>query len=122
MSEITLDKIKILKRKQFVSKIVLNWCKRCGLNVRKPIEHVPSEILSLLSVKLYSFFKPKMVEEYVDSLLVHKLTNRRNYKDLRFLKGLPVRGQRTHTNARIAKYNANKKIGGRDFSKYQSEN
>lgn len=119
MKEIYAHKLKRLSSRLFVSKVVFNWCKRSGLNTRKPLEHASVDILKFLSVKLYSLFKPRVVKEYTDGLLVYKLTTRKNYRDLRFLKGLPIRGQRTHTNATMAKYVSIKKIGGRDFGKYR---
>jgi small subunit ribosomal protein S13 len=39
----------------------------------------------------------------VQSLLLQKKINIKAYKGLRCIRGLPVRGQRTHTNARTVK-------------------
>ena len=39
------------------------------------------------------------------SLTLKKLTNIKSYRGLRRVRGLPVRGQRTHTNAKSAKRN-----------------
>jgi len=40
----------------------------------------------------------------VQSLLLQKKVDIKAYKGLRYIRGLPVRGQRTHTNARTVKY------------------
>lgn len=37
-------------------------------------------------------------------LLLKQKVNIKSYKGLRYIRGLPVRGQRTHTNAKTVKY------------------
>ena len=39
------------------------------------------------------------------SITLKKLVNIKSYRGLRRVRGLPVRGQRTHTNAKSAKKN-----------------
>lgn len=39
------------------------------------------------------------------SIALKKLVNIKSYRGLRRVRGLPVRGQRTHTNAKSAKKN-----------------
>ena len=79
-------------------------CKKLGFSVNLKVKDITKEqqisILKLTdSIQLIlnnELKKLKMVS-------VKKLVSIRSYRGLRKLKGFPVRGQRTHTNAKSAK-------------------
>lgn len=81
-------------------------CKKLGLSLNLKVKNLSqdqiSELLRLVdSLNLLLNTDLKKFK----SLTLKTLTSIKSYKGLRRLKGLPVRGQRTHTNAKSAKKN-----------------
>jgi small subunit ribosomal protein S13 len=81
-------------------------CKRLGFSVNLKIKNLSqeqiAEVLQLvdsLNLSLNNELKK------LKSLNLKKLINVKSYRGLRRMRGLPVRGQRTHTNAKSAKKN-----------------
>lgn len=81
-------------------------CKKLGfsnnMRVRDLTDLQISEIIELLKSKHFIIegdLKRKQSKNHA------KLINIKSYRGLRKLEGLPIRGQRTHTNARSAKKN-----------------
>lgn len=95
-------KISFIKASQFTSSTVKALCKKKGLNVRFPIEYVPKDVLSGLNRKFKKLFNLVIIKRHIKKRIQH-LQNIKTYRGLRHRKGLPVRGQRTHTNARTQK-------------------
>lgn len=79
-------------------------CKRLGFSTVLKVKHLSAEqineiikTLELLNIKLSSNLKKlKMLSK-------KKLISIKCYRGLRKIKGLPIRGQRTHTNAKNAR-------------------
>lgn len=74
----------------------------CNLKIKDLTQEQISEILQLvesLNITLNNELKK------LRSLTLKKLISIKSYKGLRRVRGLPVRGQRTHTNAKSARKN-----------------
>lgn len=95
-------KISFIKASQFTSSTVKSLCKKKGLNVRSPFSHIPKSTLTILTRKLKKLFNLVILKRQIKKRVQH-LQNIKTYKGLRHRKGLPVRGQRTHTNAKTQK-------------------
>jgi small subunit ribosomal protein S13 len=79
-------------------------CKQLGLSKNFKVKNLSKEQLSKLSVILeISNFSLGSELKKLRSLKVKNLVSIRSYRGLRLKQGLPVRGQRTHTNARTAR-------------------
>jgi len=81
-------------------------CKKLGFSINLKIRNLNqgqiTEILQLIdSLDLLLNNELKKFK----SLTLKNLINIKSYRGLRRVRGLPVRGQRTHTNARSAKKN-----------------
>ncbi len=96
------QKIEFLKLKQFRSPSVAKECHEQGLNVRVPFSFIPSPALDVLSLKYETLFDKSIASQYV-SKRIEYLKLIKTYRGIRHRKGLPVRGQRTHTNAKTVK-------------------
>lgn len=81
-------------------------CKKLGFSNNLKTSKLTSEQLSKL-IKLIEKSNYVITSELkkVQSLCLKNLISIKSYRGLRRLKGLPVRGQRTHTNAKTAKRN-----------------
>ncbi len=91
-----------LKSKQFRSPSVAKECHLQGLNVRVPFSFIPSSVLDVLSLKYASLLDKTITAQHV-SKRIEYLKLIKTYRGIRHRKGLPVRGQRTHTNAKTVK-------------------
>lgn len=81
-------------------------CKKLGFSLNLKIKNLTAEqTLDLL--KLSESLKLILNNELkkMKSLLIKKLILIKSYKGLRRSQGLPVRGQRTHTNAKSSRKN-----------------
>lgn len=79
-------------------------CKKLGFsNNYKSAELSNSQILKFLKLIETSNVQVNAKLKKNNSLLLKKLLDIKLVRALRVVKGLPVRGQRTHTNARTAK-------------------
>jgi len=65
---------------------------------RKQIVNLPSQPKDFNSLPLGDNLK------YIEKKTISSLISLNNYRGFRHSKGLPVRGQRTHTNAQTQKY------------------
>ena len=81
-------------------------CKKLGLSFNLKTKDLTKEqtiellkLVDSLNIPLNNELKKKK------SLSLKKLIDIKSYKGLRRLRGLPVRGQRTHTNAKSARRN-----------------
>jgi len=79
-------------------------CKKLGLSINLKIKDLSKEqivgilqLIDSLELRLNNELKKSK------SLILNRLVSIRSYKGLRRVRGLPVRGQRTHTNAKSAK-------------------
>lgn len=79
-------------------------CKRLGFSKNLKIKDVSKEQLSKL-VKLVESSNILVAEDLLKSRLLvsKKLVTIKSYRGLRKYQGLPVRGQRTHTNAKTSR-------------------
>ena len=79
-------------------------CKKLGFSTNLIVKHLSKEQLSKL-VKSLEFLNTPIAGDLLKSriLLAKKLVSIKSYKGLRRYQGLPVRGQRTHTNAKTAR-------------------
>ena len=79
-------------------------CKRLGLSPNLKTKKLSSEKLKKL-IKLVNYLNITIASELKKqlSLNLKNLISIKCYKGLRKLRGLPVRGQRTHTNAKNSK-------------------
>lgn len=81
-------------------------CKKLGLSSNLKTKDLTREqIVDLL--KLVDSLKIPLNNELkkIKTLSLKKLINIKSYRGLRRLRGLPVRGQRTHTNAKSSRKN-----------------
>ena len=80
-------------------------CRKLGLSKNIKGEQLSTKHFSKLNTLLNSEFKLKVSNELkkLEAFRLQKLISIKCYRGLRRIKGLPVRGQRTHTNAKTAK-------------------
>lgn len=81
-------------------------CKKLGFSINLKIKNLNQEqiaemlqLIDALNISLNNELKK------LKSLNLKKLISIKSYRGLRRVRGLPVRGQRTHTNAKSAKKN-----------------
>lgn len=84
----------------------LNICKKLGFNLNLKVKDLNEEqvfdVLKLIeSLNLITNNELKQLK----SQTLKNLIDIKSYKGLRRVRGLPVRGQRTHTNAKSARKN-----------------
>ena len=79
-------------------------CKKLGFSINLKVKDLTQEqviemlqLIDSLNLNLNNELKK------LQSLTLQNLTSIKSYKGLRRMRGLPVRGQRTHTNAKSAK-------------------
>ena len=79
-------------------------CKRLGFSRNLTVNDLSKEQLSRL-IKSIESFDILVAGDLLKSqlLLMKKLVSIKSYRGLRRYQGLPVRGQRTHTNAKTAR-------------------
>jgi small subunit ribosomal protein S13 len=82
----------------------LTICKKLGFSKSYKIKNLTTKQVSSLRNELESSsFVFSSDLQKVKSLNLQRLVSIRSYRGLRLKQGLPVRGQRTHTNGRTAK-------------------
>jgi small subunit ribosomal protein S13 len=81
-------------------------CKKLGFSINLKVKNLSQEQISEL-LQLVDSLELSLNNELkkLKSMTLKKLINIKSYRGLRRVKGLPVRGQRTHTNAKSAKKN-----------------
>nr|YP_009329908.1 ribosomal protein S13 [Didymosphenia geminata]API83099.1 ribosomal protein S13 [Didymosphenia geminata] len=79
-------------------------CKKLGFSNNIKIKTLSKDQISKI-VKLIDILNLKIGSELtkINSLKLKNFVNIKSYRGLRRLQGLPVRGQRTHTNAKTSK-------------------
>lgn len=79
-------------------------CKKLGFSINLKIKDITQEqSLEILKVIDSSDFLLSNELKKFKMLALKKLVHIKSYRGLRKVKGFPVRGQRTHTNAKSAK-------------------
>lgn len=79
-------------------------CKKLGLSKNFKIENLSKEQINKIikTVEILNFNLASDLKK-IKVLILKKLVSAKTYRGFRRSQGLPVRGQRTHTNARTAK-------------------
>ncbi len=96
-------RILLFKQKQFTSSRVFNLCRVYGLNTRSSFTYIPGLVLDSLQLGLQELFIDVVTRKRELRKRIQHLQTIKTYKGIRHRKGLPVRGQRTHTNAKTRK-------------------
>jgi small subunit ribosomal protein S13 len=81
-------------------------CKKLGFSINLKVKNLNQEQIAEL-LQLIDSLNLSLNNELkkLKSMTLKKLINIKSYRGLRRVRGLPVRGQRTHTNAKSAKKN-----------------
>lgn len=79
-------------------------CKRLGFSKNFKAKNLSKEHINKF-IKIIERLKIKLASDLRKSKILYlkKLISIKSYKGLRKIKGLPVRGQRTHTNAKTSR-------------------
>jgi len=86
----------------------LNICKKLGFSSNFKIKHLTEEqTLEILKLIEYLNLTTNNELKQLKSQTLKSLIEIKCYRGLRRNRGLPVRGQRTHTNAKSARKNKN---------------
>ena len=81
-----------------------NFCKKIGYSSNFKIRNLSEDqILKLLKLIELSDLKITSDLKKLKVFVSKRLVAIKSYRGLRKIRGLPIRGQRTHTNAKIAK-------------------
>jgi small subunit ribosomal protein S13 len=92
--------IKVLGIGKFQSFLI---CKKIGFSLNCKLSTLkPSQIIKLVKFIETAKIPINNTLKKYKTILIKKLTQIKTYKGIRRLRGLPVRGQRTHTNAKTA--------------------
>ena len=79
-------------------------CKKLGFSINLKIKNVTQDqLISIIKLTDSSGLVLNSELKKLKSLSLKKLISIKSYKGLRRVKGLPIRGQRTHTNAKSAR-------------------
>lgn len=79
-------------------------CKKLGFSINLKIKDLTQEqILDIIQMTESLDLTLNNELKKLNSLTLKNLINIKSYRGLRRVKGLPVRGQRTHTNAKSAR-------------------
>jgi small subunit ribosomal protein S13 len=79
-------------------------CKKLGFSINLKIKNLSKEqIQKLITTIEFSKFILVADLKKFKSLRIKKLISIKSYRGLRIKQGLPIRGQRTHTNAKTAR-------------------
>ncbi len=89
-----------------------NILKKSGVDPAKKSDKLSDEEVSLIRQEIEKQYKVEGELRTEISLNIKRLKDIQSYKGFRHIKNLPVRGQRTHTNARAHK-GARPSVGGR---------
>lgn len=81
-------------------------CKKLGFSINLKVKNLNQEQIAEL-LQLIDSLNLSLNNELkkLKSMTLKKLISIKSYRGLRRVRGLPVRGQRTHTNAKSAKKN-----------------
>jgi small subunit ribosomal protein S13 len=81
-------------------------CKKLGFSINLKIKNLNQDQITEM-LQLFDTLNLSLNNELkkLKSMTLKKLINIKSYRGLRRVRGLPVRGQRTHTNAKSAKKN-----------------
>jgi len=81
-------------------------CKKLGFSINLKVKNLNQEQIAEL-LQLVDSLNLSLNNELkkLKSMTLKKLISIKSYRGLRRVRGLPVRGQRTHTNAKSAKKN-----------------
>jgi small subunit ribosomal protein S13 len=80
-------------------------CKQLGFSSNFKVKNLSeNQIAKLLKLVEISNITVGSELKKFKLLILRKLTSIKSYRGLRRINGLPVRGQRTHTNAKTAKF------------------
>ncbi len=79
-------------------------CKKLGFSINLKVKDLSKEQVNKL-IKIVEFLNIKLTSDLKKFKLFDKtkLASIKSYRGLRLQKGLPVRGQRTHTNAKTSR-------------------
>jgi len=83
--------------------LALQICKRFGLSPVMLSIHLSKSKLFRLSLFLDNKLVLDNKLKLVEAGFLKKLSNNKSYRGIRLMKGLPVRGQRTHSNGKTQK-------------------
>lgn len=104
------EKFLLLKSKQFTSNLVKSKCSEIGINVRYPItDDIPEELIDFVFRQIQKIYDIEKNSNVIKQRILH-LQKIKTYKGIRHRKGLPVRGQRTHTNSKTFKKLRNQRV------------
>lgn len=80
-------------------------CKKLGLSKNAKTNQLSKNQIFQLNIILTNEYFSKISNELkkIEYLRFQKLVSIKSYRGLRKIKGLPIRGQRTHTNAKTAR-------------------
>ena len=88
-------------------------CKKLGISVNFKVKDLTEkQIFKLTNLIESSNFNVASNLKKKKLLVFKKLTNIKSYRGLRKIEGLPVRGQRTHTNSKTSKKKLYTKVTG----------
>ncbi len=76
---------------------------KCGVDPNRRTQDLNDEEINLLRRQIEGHFKVEGALRTEVSMNIKRLIDIGSYRGLRHRRGLPVRGQRTHTNARTHK-------------------
>ena len=79
-------------------------CKKLGFSINLKVKNVTQDqLVNILKLIDLSGFVLNNELKKLKSISLKKLVSIKSYRGMRRAKGLPVRGQRTHTNAKSAR-------------------
>jgi len=86
--------------------MAFSLCKKLGFSINLKVKNLSQEQITEM-LQLVESLNLSLNNELkkLKSITLKKLVNIKSYRGLRRVRGLPVRGQRTHTNAKSAKKN-----------------
>ena len=86
--------------------MAFSLCKKLGFSINLKVKNLSQEQITEM-LQLVESLNLSLNNELkkLKSITLKKLVSIKSYRGLRRVRGLPVRGQRTHTNAKSAKKN-----------------
>jgi small subunit ribosomal protein S13 len=79
-------------------------CKKLGFSINFKIKNLSKEQIQTLVATIESLNLILVADlKKIKSLNIKKLVTIKSYRGLRLKRGLPIRGQRTHTNAKTSR-------------------
>lgn len=86
--------------------------KEAGIEYNRKVNEIKEEELAIIRKIIESKYKVGGDLKKEETTNIKRLIDINSYRGLRHKKGLPVRGQRTHTNARTRKGPRRQTVGG----------